>query len=409
MRPLIVAVAVICCALMTSGQVPLDKNVALDPLTKKIDVYLQPSSVEGWNDQSKWTVIAIDRANNVAKVQLSQITSDSAGSMFSLVPSDTSATSAIATAAQVIIKFDPKSIAIYHVPSIPASTTPSGPVTEPESSKQKSDLYISATYSPAINSDPQYSIDVSAGLMWDLSQPHLNYGQLGFVGAVKTDKRKKVDPDSFRLFLAYQNTPVAEFHGPLQGVLFTWLAAGTEFDRKGDNINFITAPSLDFPIRLFPKVIRATSEPMAVLTPTIGVEAGHNFKNAVSGDTGRGIFRAVAGASLLFRFNPKLPGFKGIDFSSAYTLRIPAVEEIYTLTEKVNGDDVDKPFLGSNPRHYVKSELNFKITDPFSITIKHEYGAIPPVFRKVDNKLSIGFTYSIRQLRNGVPTALRNK
>lgn len=401
MKVLTAAVALICCALTTLGQVPLDKHVSIDPATKNIDIYLRTSSVTGWNDPSKWTVIAIDSANNVTKVQLDHVTSDAAGSMFSLVPSDTSP---IAGAAQVVIKFDPNSLTIYQM----SSTPPTGAIAA-ESNKQNSDLYISATYSPAINSDPQYSIDVSTALMWDLNQQHLNYGQLGFVGAVKTDKRKKVDPDSIRLFLAYQNTPVTKFHGPLQGVLFTWLAAGTEFDRKGDNVNFITAPSLDFPIRLFGKKIPTTSDPLAVLTPTIGFEAGHNFKNAVSGDNGRGIFRGVAGASLLFRFNPKLPAFKGLDFSTSYALRIPAIKEIYTLTEKIDGNDVDQPFLGSNPRHYVKSELNFRITDPFSIAIKHEYGAIPPVFRKVDSKLSVGFTFSIRQLRDGVPTALRNK
>jgi hypothetical protein len=404
MKFLAAVIAVFCCAAASLGQVPLDKNVLVDPATNNIDVYLQPKSVEGWNDASKWMVIAVDASNNVRKVDLSQIQAATDGSMFSLVPADKSATSPIATAAQLIIKFGPKTLTIYQVkPPSP------GPSSTPESNKQKADLYISGTYSPAINSDPQYSIDGSVGLMWDLSGEHPEYGQLGFLGAVKTDKRKKVDPDSYRLFLAYQNTPVSKFHGPLQGVLFTWLPAGVEFDRKADNVNFITAPSLDFPIRLFPKFIRATTEPMAVLTPTVGFEAGHNFHNAVTPDTGRGVFRGVAGASLIFRFNPKLPGFKGVELSSSYALRLPALREIYTLTKKVDGKDVDDPFLGKNPRHYAKTDLNFKLTDAFSFTIKHEYGAIPPAFRKVDNKLSFGFTYGIRQLRNGVPTALRSK
>jgi hypothetical protein len=388
--------------------VPLDKNVLVDPLTHNIDVYLQPKSVKGWDDKANWVVIAIDSANRVQQVEIREIRADADGSMFSLVPAETSAQSPIATAAQLIIKFGPKTVVVYQIPKLPDPATGDTTVA-PTSNKQTSDVYLNGSYSPGINSDPQYSIDGSLALMWDLSQQHLNYGQLGFLGSVKTDKRKKVDPDSYRLFLAYQNTPVKKFHGPLQGVLFTWLGAGLEFDRKGDNVNFITAPYLDFPIRVFPKTIRATTEPMAVLTPTIGIETGHNFHNAVTPNSGRAVFRSVVGATFLFRFNPKVPGFKGVELTNSYMLRLPAVREIYTLTEKVNGQDTDFPFLGRNPRHYLKSDVGLKVTDAFSLTFKHEYGALPPVFRKIDHKVSVGFTFSIRQLSGGVPTALRSK
>jgi hypothetical protein len=409
MKILFIAIAIFCCATVASGQVTLDKNVSLDPSTYNIDVYLQPKSVKGWNDKSNWMVVAIDSSNNAREVDIKDIRPDTANSMFSLIPNDTSSTSPVATAAQLIIKFGAKTVTVYQVPAPSSSASPNGPNLGPASNKQNADLYLSGTYSPAIHSAPQYSIDGSIALMWDLDRKHVNYGQLGVIGSVKTDKRKNVDPDSYRLFLAYQSTPVDKFHGPLQGVLFTWLAAGAEFDRKGKNVNLITAPYLDFPIRLFPKIIRATTEPMAVLTPTIGFEAGHNFHNAVTPDSGRGVFRGVVGADFLFRFNPKLPGFKGIEFTSSYMLRLPAVREIFTLTKTVSGKDVDDPFLSRNPRHFVKSELDFKVTDAFSLAFKHEYGAIPPLFRKEDQKVSLGFTYSIRQLQGGVSTTIRNK
>jgi hypothetical protein len=409
MRVFLFMVVLLCAAGAVFAQVQLDKNIAVDPLTRNIDIYLQPKSVDGWSDPSKWTVVAIDQANNVRKVDLNSIQADAQNTMFSLIPADTSAGSAVVTASQLIVKFGPKTLAVYQ---IPPPTAPAGtgnkPTIGPASNKQNSDLYVSFAYSPAIHSAAQYSIDTSVGLMWDLDKDVLKKGQLGFVGSVKTDKRKKVDPDSYRLFLAYQNTLVNQPHGRLQGVMFTWLN-GPEFDRKGNNVNFITAPYFDFPIRLFPKTIRATTDPMAVLTPIVGLEAGHNFHNAVTPDSGGGVVRGVAGASLLFRFNPKLPGFKGLELSSAYTLRLPLVREVFTLTNKVNGQDVDAPFLGKNPRHYVKTEGSLKVTDAFALTLKYEYGAIPPVFRKQDHKVTMGFSYSIRQLMGGVPSALRNK
>lgn len=406
MKYLAAIIIVIGCSLTSFSQVPLDKNILVDTSNYNIDVYLQPKSVPGWDVKANWVVIAIDPSNRVQQVEIRTIQADDTKSMFSLIPM---VPSLIATAAQVIVKFGPKTVAVYQMPQPSASPRPAGTTIEPASNKEASDVYLNGSYSPAINSDPQYSIDGSVALMFDLDHEHLNYGQLGFLGSVKTDKRKKVDPDSYRLFAVYQNTPVTKFHGPLQGVLFTWLGAGVEFDRKGDNVNFITAPYLDFPLRLYPRIIRATTEPMAILTPVIGFETGRNFHNAVTPDSGRAIFRTVVGANFLFRFNPKLPGFKGTEFSSTYTLRLPAKREVYTLTEKVNGQDTDFPFLGTNPRHYVKSDLSFKVTDAFSLTFKHEYGALPPVFRKIDHKVSMGFTFSVRQLSGGVPTALRNK
>ncbi len=408
MKTLLIVIAVTCFAITCPAQVPLEKNVSLDPATFRIDVYLPPKSVTGWNEIANWTVVALDKSNNVQKVDMTSIEADKDNSMFSLMPVDTSINSLIRAAAQLIIKFGPKSVTVYQVPKSDSTTGGTASV-GPAQNKQNADLYFSASYSPAIHSAPQYSIDGSIGMVWDLDHQHVTRGQLGFLGTVKTDKRKKVDPDSYRIFLVYQNTLVNKFHGPMQGVRFTWLAAGGEFDRKGKTVSFISAPSLDFPLRLFPRIIHSTKEAMAVLTPTAGFEVGHNFHNAVTPNVGRAVARGVVGASLLYRFNPKLPGFKGVELSSSYMLRMPLAREVFTLTKTVNGQDVDAPFLGKNPRHYLKTELGLKLTDTFALSFKHEYGAVPPVFRKADHKVTVGFTFSIRQLNGGVPSALRNK
>jgi hypothetical protein len=401
MKRLTSIIILLACVMSGFGQGRLDKNILVDPATYHIDVYLQPRSLSGWDVKSNWTVITISGAGDVQKVELASVDHEVASDIISLTPSDPAP---VKNAAQLIVRFGEKDIALVSL------TQPSpGPVVKPTSNKQSSDLYLSGTYSPAINSSPQYQLDGFVALMKDIDANHLNYGQAGVVGSVITDKRKQVDPDSYRIFGAYQNPLSSEWHGPLQGVLLTWLVGGAEFDRKGKDANFITAPYLDFPIRLFPKVIHATTEPMAILTLTTGIEAGYNFHNAVSPDAGRGIFRGVAGGNLLFRFNPKLPGFKGVELSSAYTVRLPAVDEIFTSTKLVDGQSVDVPFLGNKARHYIKQELDFKLNDFFSLTFKHEYGALPPVFRMVDHKASVGFAFSLRQVRDGVPTTIRDK
>lgn len=413
MKRVLLAVCLLCGAASSRAQGSLDKNILVDPLNCNIDVYLRSSSLKGWNDPKSWTIVALDPSGNVTKVEINRFEDNSAFSMFSMITADRPEDSPVSKASQLIIRFGSKELTMLSLPQ-PACggiAKPTKPTSElkPASGKQNADLYLSGTYSPAINSAPQYQIDSSAALMWDIDKQNTSYGQLGFLAAVTTDKRKEVDPDSYRVFAAYQNTPVRQWFGPVQGILFTWLVGGAETDRKANNINFITAPSLDFPSRIFPKKINAGTVPMAILTPTIGVEAGHNFHNAVTPNTGRGVFRGVIGGSFLFRFNPKIPGFKGVELSSAYKLRLPAVDEIFTSTKMVNGKAVDVPFLSTKPRYYIKEQLDFKLTDAFSLTLKHEYGAIPPAFRMADHKASVGFTYSLRQTKDGVPGAIRDK
>jgi hypothetical protein len=412
MRRLLLTVVMLCGAASTNAQISLDKNILVDQGNCNIDVYLRSSSVKGWNDPKNWTIVTLDPSGNVKKVEIKKFEDDPALSMFSLVTGDKPEDSPVIRASQLILRFGSKDLTTLSLPQPPCGgpPKPTKPASElkPASGKQNADLYISGTYSPAINSAPQYQIDSSANLMWDIDRKKTSYGQLGFLAAVTTDKRKEVDPDSYRVFGAYQGVPVAKWYGPVQGVLFTWLFAGAEFDRKANNINFITAPSLDFPTRIFPKIINAGTVPMAIFVPTIGVEAGHNFRNVVTPD-GRGVFRGVIGGTFLFRFNPKIPGFKGVELSSAYKLRLPAIDEVFTSTKMVNGKAVDVPFLSSKPRHYIKEQLDFKLTDAFSLTLKHEYGAIPPAFRMADHKASVGFTYSLRQTRDGLPGAIRDK
>jgi hypothetical protein len=395
-------------SIVVMGQVLAGQRILVDPCTYAIDVYLSPGSFNGWDDKGNWLIVALSESGEVNTIEISEIRTDLKRRTFSLIPKDTSPTSPIAQAAQLVIKFGVKDITVV-IPSGPNPPSSGHQTTEPATNKQNADLYISGTYSPALNSPPQYQIDGFVALMKDLDREQLKYGQLGVVGSAITDKRKQADPDSYRVFGAYQNVLVDKWFGPAQGVLFTWLFSGAEFDRKADNLNFITAPYVDIPFRLFPKGIADPSRGIAVLTITFGFEAGHNFHNAVTANTGGNILRGVVSGNLLYRFNPKLPGFKSAELNSAYTLRLPAKDEIFTSTKIVDEKPVDVPFFHTKPRHYIKQELSLKVTGLLSLSLKHEYGALPPAFRMVDHKASIGLTFSLRQISNGVPSTIRNK
>lgn len=264
--------------------------------------------------------------------------------------------------------------------------------------KDSSDIYINLSYSPAINSAPQYSIDTSVGVLFPLvPESGTDHGSYGVLAAVKTDKRKTADPDSYRVFGVYQKALTKEAHWPLQGVLFTWLVAGGEFEAQANNMNFISSPLLDFPIRLRGQIANNKSV-VPVLTPEIGLEVGNNFKNAVDSHGEGAIARGILGSRLVVNFNPKFKLFQGIHLTSGYKLRLPATQEVFTDTAtNAAGKTVDIPFLSTKPRHYIKNELGFTLWDPISFSITHEYGDIPPAFRLVDHKVTIGLTLSLQQ------------
>jgi hypothetical protein len=84
-------------------------------------------------------------------------------------------------------------------------------------SKDTSDIYLNGSYSPGINSGPQYSIDTSVGVLFPvLPSSQRNYGSLGFLATVNSDKRPTADPDSYRVFGVYQRALTRDEHWPLE-------------------------------------------------------------------------------------------------------------------------------------------------------------------------------------------------
>jgi hypothetical protein len=263
-------------------------------------------------------------------------------------------------------------------------------------SKDTSDIYLNGSYSPGIHSGPQYSIDTSVGLLLPvLPSSESNYGSLGFLATVNSDKRPTADPDSYRAFGVYQRALTRDEHWPLEGVLFTWLYAGAEFDHKANNINFISSPMLDFPVRLRGK-IHTKKELIPVLTPEMGMEVGNNFTNAVNPGGQGFIARGLLGATFSMDFKPGLKLFQNIHVASNYKVRLPVEAQVYTLTQTTAaGKVIDVPFLSTQARNYIKNEIDFGLWKPLSFSVTHEYGTLPPAFRLVDNKVTIGFTLAI--------------
>jgi hypothetical protein len=288
-------------------------------------------------------------------------------------------------------------------------------------SPQDANISITGSYSPAIGSPPQYSIDSSGTLAVPIGKSPRDY--LGGAAAVKTDKRAAVNPDSYSAALIYQrvlwsppllsdqevSSYAASSEGPptrrVEGAVLNWYVSGVEFDHKATNLNYISAAAVSFPVRILPiRPIVNDTKVLSSMTFIGGIETGDNIENAVRRDGLGYILRGYAGADFAGVANvPKSWHLKGITLASSYRVRVPSTSEVFTRTKTnaTTGKTVDVPFLSTQARHHLQSELDFNLSDSFSITVKHEYGEMPPAFRLVDNSVTIGLKIALQQ-RNAV-------
>lgn len=175
-------------------------------------------------------------------------------------------------------------------------------------------------------------------------------------------------------------------------------SAEIETDYKFRVTNFITNQELRYliPAPRYPK----TGTPNAILFPRlfIGAELGANLKSDIPRD-GRGIARLKAGAILTFKlFEP----FKKLSFLDLGIQKLVWENKFeqrwFLVKEQAYDTDDDNLILrdfGRKPRGHFSSNLNFMFNDFFGPALKYEWGQLPPLYKKVDHRLTFGLTFTL--------------
>ena len=267
-------------------------------------------------------------------------------------------------------------------------------------SKATSDNYLSGTFSPAIHSAAQYTIDGQGSLV---KQIGLSSFYLGGTATVSTDQRPSADPDSFLVSGVMQwlisDDPFKSdsFLGRrAEALILNWNFAGLEFDRQTTTKTFISSPILEVPFRVFG---HSDSRVSLGMFPYAGIETGSNLSNALMPDGSGFVLRGEVGTSFSLKVKTPWKVMSAIVVSAAYTARIPAVDEIFTNTHYISatGKTVSLYTTSTQVRNHLKDEIDFTIAKPVSVTIKHEYGEVPPGFRTIHNKVTVGLTVMLFQ------------
>lgn len=176
-----------------------------------------------------------------------------------------------------------------------------------------------------------------------------------------------------------------------------WQVAGVELEKTGDVVNLVSAVSLLRPFVGRTYYTNADGERRVATTTeldlAVAVEAGGNLQNAATvalAGRGRGtgaILRLVPSARFYFLWR-SVPFGEGVNFSAHVESRVLARDELFLETR----DDPENPvaLLNGKLRTYATAEAEFMVHEFVGLTAGYEYGSLPPTFKFVDHKGSIG-------------------
>jgi hypothetical protein len=363
-----------------------------------------------------WLVLAKDKKGAVTKFNVASVDSSA------LAVGSTGAKQAILTLAAPL-SLDTASVDVTLVNSKSIVHAPASDIFGAESTapapfkactgKGDCDIYVTGSYTASLGGDPLYAVDSFGGYMHSIRESE-NYGKVGVYGQVQEKSSTTYNPDSFLTYLDYQYVLVnGSWFGlgsfkPFQAPIFNYRFAGTEFNKTGDDVNFVTSPMVTFPIRLSGKISQSVDQ--GITFPLLTLALGTEFvdvKKSVLAPTNAWHTRGLIGATFAGGIPIKKPFIYSIGLTSSYQLRLPSADEIYydpkfaPINPTTGKLGTIPPRLGTQPRHYVDTKLTYNLVQWFGFTFEHTYGSLPPSFVITDHTFALGLTFTLAETSYG--------
>jgi hypothetical protein len=362
-----------------------DIDVATDG-TKIIAVRFQGSfpDDEAAEDEDNWRVIALDEKGETKTYRPETALVNSRPSKLVHLKMNVS----LATGGEL----DPKThkiIVRYQQQNLPSVTL--GPLYKKTGvhkaftaakGKKDADIYLNGSAAGQSGSGPVYSIEAKAGYLQSLKRA----GSLGGRATFFSDAGSEIDPDSITVSGTYQKVFV--LRSPM-GLILNSDFLGGEFDKKGKTLNMTT--ELDGTLVL--PSARLGEHSFATMDFMGGFEAGHNYKHELNPKGLGNLWRPKFGANayLVLLAPPRI--FNRINLSANYLVRFP--QEAEPFTRRINGSNFTS--LTKKPRHHLDIDLGLMFAPSYGLTISYRYGSLPPDFKFVDHKVSVGLTLQLKQ------------
>jgi hypothetical protein len=274
----------------------------------------------------------------------------------------------------------------------------------PSKARTDSDLYLSGLVSGATGQKASYTADIKAQFNYILKQADEKNPEVAILPSFdftssnnpKQDGNSVMIGTAFRLAWANKVPPLSAFG------LYTILEPG--FAIQADPRFRVVEPLFRLPVYAVPHVLQFGPF-VAYLQPTFGIETGGSTKMPSAGDyasapsalpkTG-GIVRPFAGGSLFVNINQKVPKGAGesksiFSLETDYINRWPLIAE--PTFSQTSAGTLTLMGIGRQPRGYVTTKIERDFNSYLSIALEDDYGELPPLYTKVDNKYSLTLTY----------------
>ena len=257
--------------------------------------------------------------------------------------------------------------------------------------REDSNIYLSGEYSGASGKKFNGSVDVKVDIPFRRIIGNRIHSFDPFF-EIKASNDPKADPDSLSFGLNWE-WPIWRYRGdnlqaPIRRIIWR-NAPKIEANRDFDNANFIWESRFQFMSRTY-----AAKHATLYFRPFIGQELGTNIKSPLKEAQGKFLYRPIAGSTLNLIFPIQAAGLQDISLEGSYIRRWPLRREV-SFEEDDNGN-LSKVSIGKSPRDYVTAKVNFDFTKAFGFSIGYEYGELPPNFKLVDHKTTIGLTYKVK-------------
>jgi hypothetical protein len=269
-------------------------------------------------------------------------------------------------------------------------------VLEEVKKREDADIYVEGIAEGAKKAKTAFTVDASVSKKFLFNSTEPEYFWKPFFN-IKASTSEKADPNSLNFGVNFENPTglISKNIFRVNRIYFTE-AAKFEADRDFKSVNFVG----DFRMKIDSKLLNtkhyrqlAKFIPVAVI-PFIGMEIGKNLKSPVDEIKGKLIARPLFGANLyavFYQFNEESGYKKTLTFEMLYERRLLLKKEIALDTDD-DGSFIGVP-LTRTPRDYVKSSLTFDFAKNFGFKLNYEYGSLPPLFKLVDNKFSVGLVF----------------
>jgi hypothetical protein len=266
-----------------------------------------------------------------------------------------------------------------------------------------SDIYLSGLLTGSTGQKAAYTADIKTQLNYIVRQAHDSHPEFAvlpsFDFTASTNTKQDGNSVTFGIAVRYA---WAKQVAPLSALdLHTVLEPGGAV--QADPYFRLIEPVFRLPIYGLPNALQ-WGPVVAYLLPMFGTEAGESTKVPSPSDYAnvpatlprtRGIFRLFAGGSLLINVNKQSKTASGtktiFSVETDYINRWPMTAE--PLFSQGSTGKLTLLGIGTQPRGYVTTKIARNIGSYFSIALQHDYGELPPLYTKVDNKYSISLTY----------------